>query len=448
MQQELSNEIEVSKSEQKVILMSIDNEYESLQKMIDQKKAQLTHALNIPFDTFIEEVEVLSNRLEYEMTNLEASLATSNRTNISSSLSLMEIGEKMDGIRAELEDTLNETHEFSAAVAQIKTVRPQISFEKQHDNFSELLDNIGWTEQKIESSSVRYVLDTPINPDKAKDAFTFSPISIATDAEGTVYVLDDGRDGGILHVIRDNMWKELVYLVKETKIKKMPYSLCVTKDTIYVSYPEADTIAAISKKRVEPLTMLTPQSLSELKPALRAPHGVATVDRDSIVVADTGNNRLLVITKFHQVTQVIHGTPNAPLHQPVSVGSCSGLVAVLHSGACCVHVYKVSSGKLRWRTCNFDVATSSREEPPWLPARISLHRTGEFKEPEVFMTALYRGEQTVIRYNIQKGWLLRMGKTGNKFGQFRNLKGIEFCPVKKSIYICDNGNNRIQIYDY
>ena len=66
---------------------------------------------------------------------------------------------------------------------------------------------------------------------------------------------------------------------------------------------------------------------------------------------------------------------------------------------------------------------------------------GEFKELEIFMTVLYRGEQTVIRYNVQKGWLVRMGKTGKKFGQFRDLKGIEFCPVKESIYICDYGNN-------
>ena len=374
------------------------------------------------------------------MTNLEASIATSNKPNITGSMSLMEIGEKMDGIRAELEDTLTDTYDFSADVAQIKTQKPQISYESQCDSFRELLGNIGWTEQKIESSSVRYALDTPINPDKPKDTFTFSPISIATDTYGTVYVLDDGKNGGIQHVIRDNVWKELMYLVKETKIKKMPYGLCVTKDTIYVSYPEADTIAAISKKRVEPLTTLTPQSLPELKPTLKAPHGLATIDKDTILAADTGNNRLLVITKFHQVAQIIQGTPNAPLHQPVSVGACSGLVAVQHSGACCVHVYKVPSGELRWRTCNFDVVTPS-EEPPWLPCRISLHRTGEFKELEIFMTALYRGEQTVIRYNLQKGWLVRMGKTGKKFEQFRDLKGIEVCPVKESIYICDYGHN-------
>ena len=357
MQQELSNEVEISKSEQKVILMSIDNEYEPLQKMIDQEKAQKTHALNMSFDTYIENVEVLNNRLDSEMTNLEASIATSNKPNITGSMSLMEIGEKMDGIRAELEDTLTDTYDFSADVAQIKTQKPQISYESQRDSFRQLLDNIGWTEQKIESSSVRYALDTPINPDKPKDTFTFSPISIATDTDGTVYVLDDGKDGGIQHVIRDNVWKELMYLAKETEIKKMPYGLCVTKDTIYVSYPEADTIAAISKKRVEPLTTLTPQSLPELKPTLTAPHGLATIDKDTILAADTGNNRLLVITKFHQVAQIIQGTPNAPLHQPVSVGACSGL---------------------RWRTCNFDVVTPS-EEPSWLPCRISLGNSRNLK---------------------------------------------------------------------
>ena len=122
--------------------------------------------------------------------------------------------------------------------------------------------------------------------------------------------MDDGKDGGI-HVIRDNVWKELMYLDKETKIKKMPYGLCATKDTICVSYPEADTIAAISKKCVEPLTTLTPQSLPELKPTLKAPHGLATIDKDTILAAEPGNNRLVVITKFHQVVQIIQGTPNA-----------------------------------------------------------------------------------------------------------------------------------------
>ena len=448
MHQELTNEMEISKSEHKVIQMSIDNEYDSLQKMIDQKKAQLTHALDISFDSYIEKVEVLSSRLESEMSNLESSLATSNKPDITSSMSLVEIGDKMDGIRGDLEDTLNDTHEFSAEIAKIRTQKPQLRYESQKDNFRELLDNIGWTEQKLESSSIRHALDTPTNPEKPKDVIPFSPISVATDTEGTVYVLDDGKEGGILHVIRDNNWKELVYLVKETKIKKIPYALCVTKESIYVSYPEADTIAVISKRRTNPLTTLTPQSLSELKPTMKSPHGIAVIDKESIVVADTGNDRILVITKFHQVVQIITGTPNAPLHTPVSVGACNGLIAVLHSGACSVHVYKVASGELRWRTCNFDVSTPSSGEQPWTPVRISLHRTGEFNEPEVFLTALYRGEQTVLRYNLQKDWLCKMGKTGKKFGQFRDLKGIEFCPLKKTIYICDYGNKRIQIYNY
>ena len=446
MQQELTNEMEVSKSEQKVIMLSIDHEYESLQKMIDQKKAQLIHALNAAYDTYIERVGTLSDRLESEMTNLEASLA--NKPSITGDMSLKEIGNAMEGVRGDLEDTLNDTHEFATEVALMKVEKPQLVYESQKDNFRELIDNIGWTEQKLESSSVRYVLDTPVNPDKPKDTVAFSPVSVATDTEGAVYVLDDGKDGGVLHVIRDNTWRELTYLAKETKVKKMPYDLCVTKDTIYVSYPDADTIAAISKKHMDPLTTITPQSLSELKPPLKAPHGVAALDKDTIAVADTGNNRLLIITKFHQVARVISGTPNAPLHSPTSVGACNGLVAVLHSGACSVHVYKVTSGELRWRTCNFDVSSRAEQEAPWEPYRISLHRTGEFKEPEVFITALYRGEQTVLRYNLQKDWLCKMGRTGKKFGQFKDLKGIEFCPSKQCVLICDYGNRRIQVYSY
>ncbi|KAI6649076.1 hypothetical protein LOD99_6797 [Oopsacas minuta] len=447
-QQAITNEIINAKSEQKSLLLAVELEYQSIQKLIDQKQAQLTYSLNNSFDSYIEEAICLSVSIENQMSDLECSIENTKAPPKTSGMNALEVEDEMVSIRSELEDSVSGTSNFSQELSKVKSKRPRIAYQSRDSSFRELIDNIGWVEQELESFSVRNVIDSPNNPDKPKEVVSFSPLAVATDTGGTIYVLDDGKEGGILHVIVGNTWTELIHLFKDTRVKKQPYDICVTKDTIYVSYPEADIIAAIWKKHDEQTRLITHNTLSDIKPGLKSPHGLATLDIDNIVIADTGNNRVIVINKLHQITKVLSGSPLAPLHRPVSVGACGDdLIAVLHSDACTVHVYQMS-GELKWRISGFEVRMEDDEMQPWTPARISLHRTGEFKEPELFITASYAGEQCVLRYNLQKMWLSKMGKTGKTFGQFRDLKGIEFCPEKQSILACDYGNKRIQIFNY
>ena len=444
-QQTLTNELISVRSEQQSLLLGIELEFESIQKVIEQKKSQLIFSINNSFEGYLEEIIVLSDRLDKEMSVLEISIERTTAPTDNAGLSLLEIEDKMTGIRSELEDCIS-GGELSQDVSQARSRRPRITYHSQEDCFRLLVDNIGWVEQQLESSSILEVLVPPLhNP---KDTTQFSPVGVATDTVGTVYVLDDGKEGGTVHVFVDGAWTESINLLKETKLKRIPNSLCVAKDSIYVSYPDADTIAVISRKNNEQTKLLNSHTLPNLKPSLKSPHGLALLEREGVVVADTGNDRIVVFNKFNQVIRTIKGTPHAPLHRPFSIGACSdGLIAVLHSGGSRVHVYK-ENGELRWRTCSFEARNDLGEVTPCVPIRISMHRTGELKEPEVFITAVYSGEQCVLRYNLEKMWLGKMGKTGKKFGQFSELRGIEYCPEKQTILTCDYGNNRLQVFKY
>ena len=439
-QQSLTNELIGVRSEQKALLLTIEFEFESIQKLIEQKKAQLLFSINTPFETYLEEIIELGERLEREVSVLETSIETTKAPAENTGLSLLEIEDKMDSARSELEDSMR-----GEEVSRARSNRPRITYHSQEECFRQLVDNIGWVEQQLESSSILEVLVPPSTP---KEATQFSPVGVATDPAGTVYVLDDGKEGGSVHVFVEGVWTESINLLKETKLKKIPNSLCVARDSIYVSYPEADTIAVTWRKNREHTKLLTPHSFPSLKPGLRSPHGLARLDREGVVVADTGNDRVVVLNKSNQVARTIVGTPHAPLHRPVSVGACSdGLIAVLHSGGSRVHVY-TADGELRWRTCSFEARDAHGELTPCVPIRISLHKTGEFKEPEELMTAVYSVEQCVLRYNLQKMQLGKMGKTGKKFGQFSDLRGVEYCPEKQTILACDYGNNRLQVFKY
>ena len=441
-QQGVMSEVINTKSEKQTLIDTIDQEFELLHKMLTRKKGYMLETVEGVMGEYVRNLEGFNQRFDEEMSELDRAVSKVKNQD-TAGMNVLELEERMNGIKAELNESISSSRDESIEAALAKSKRPILQFQHQSDRFYELISNIGWVEQKVDYS-VRTAIDAPVQLEKGKETLAFLPVDVVASPDGAVYVLDAAKDAGFIHLFMQDKRLHLTNLTKELKIKRPPNSMCVTKNRIYISFPDMDTVAVIHKKVGEGgAHFITPQSLG-----IKSPHGLDSCDGSNVLIADTGNNRVLVLACPRlKVVQIVSGTTHAPLYAPHSVsGTEEGIVAVLHSGGYSVHIYNISTGELRWRTCVFQVIGQNPTET-WVPYRVALSKGPGDQGHEVMLSACYQGEQCLLRYNLRANWLCKEGKTGNKFGQFKDIKGVAFNHMDETILVCDQGNERIQVFD-
>lgn len=168
---------------------------------------------------------------------------------------------------------------------------------------------------------------------------------------------------------------------------------------------------------------------------LSRPMGVAPAG-DKVLVADTGNGRVMVLDRQGKISKTITEIGNRRLMYPAAVAAMDKervIIGDLYRGEVVAVSY---NGEERF---SLPLAADKTKVGAIRPTAIAVGQN------RIFVTEV-EGHRVLVF--DEKGRFIRaFGRPGDKPGELSFPNGIAVDPAKKLVYVADSNNRRIQVFD-
>lgn len=273
----------------------------------------------------------------------------------------------------------------------------------------------------------------------------FTPAQIAIAEDNFLYILDRPRNkSNLIHIIDSKLVFISSIIVEKAFAHTGQFtvtSLAVSRKNLYIAVPYENTIC-VFKRNGDFVSHVNVDGSTYAK-KLSHPNAVTTSAVGHTIIADSGNNRVIVFTSDLTCSHEIGGRPGTPSHLcfPEKLGvTFENTIVVLHRGHPSIHIYTFHGALLQ--QCDSLITGMQNFETN----SFSLPPSNAFQVPPdtLFMIGRYNDSNCVV-YDLQRGVVHSISTIAKK-SLLLDPDGSAFSHDGK-FYVCDTRNHRIQIYD-